>query len=404
MAKETERKELKREKTAKSHFNLIGKAKVTDNTFKLDKTYGSGWTANEMYLGVDCGNGNLVYVSLNGGYFPDRDSVLIGYSKEEKDAQGNAVRVEVAWEDRLDTEILDELSDYKMFKVGIEKDVKGKTVRKAFLSGYDAAEYLAECLEDGMIVNISGDLKYSEYDGKVSVSKEVKSVYLSKVEDENDFKATFAQTVLIDKESIGKKNEEKDTLTFNAYVMDYVGTPKIDGKKVEVKKNVVFPYTFEVEISQDNPVATAKMLDKYFKVTKKTVINELTVVGKLIEGGSVVNITSDDIPDDIKELIELGLYSEDEAKTKMAVGNQGDREKRMVITKPDISYIGEGDNRKACVAFKPNQYTIDDLYFYEQAILEATSVHFDEDVENQSEGLNAAIEEDEDILAMLENM
>lgn len=403
MAKEIEKKALNR--SSKAYFNLIGKIKITENTFKLDKTYDSGWTANEMYLGVNCGEGNLVYVSLSGGFFPDRDNVLSAYSKEEKDAKGNAVRIEIAWEDRMDMELLDELSDSKMIKVGIEKDIHGKTVRKKFMSGYDAVEYLSECLEDEMIVNISGQIKYSEYDGKVNISKDVMSIYLSKVEDEADFKATFAQTILLDKDSIGKKNDEKNTISLNAYVVDYVGTPKIDGKKVEVKKNVVFPKEFEVEISQDKPVMTAKMLEKYFKVTKKSTINELTVVGKLIEGGSVVNITNDDIPDDIKELIELGLYSEDEAKVKMAVGNNGGKEKRMVITKPDIGYIGAGDDKKAQVAFTPNQYTIDDLYFYEQAITDATDVPFEvEDTNEESDGFEAAIEDDDELIRMLEGM
>ena len=61
MAKSKERKALKKGKAA---FTLIGKAKVTDKTFNLDNSYDSGWTDNQMYLGVDCGNGNMVYLSL----------------------------------------------------------------------------------------------------------------------------------------------------------------------------------------------------------------------------------------------------------------------------------------------------------------------------------------------------
>lgn len=44
-----------------------------------------------------------------------------------------------------------------------------------------------------------------------------------------------------------------------AYVVDYVGKPKIDGEKIEVKKNVTYPKTFEVAINE-NPEITAKML------------------------------------------------------------------------------------------------------------------------------------------------
>lgn len=396
MAKSKERKALKKGKAA---FTLIGKAKVTDKTFNLDNSYDSGWTDNQMYLGVDCGNGNMVYGEMRGGFFPDDDNILRGFSKDDKDGDGKSVQIEVAWEDRFDDDLLDTIADTSFITVGVEKDVKGKTVYKKFLSAYDAVEYLNEHLEDGMIVNVKGNIGYSEYEDNVTVKKEITSIVLSKVEDEADFKATFTQTILLDFNSIGKKDPEKNTITLNAYVVDYVGKPKIDGKKVEIKKNVTYPKTFEVAIN-DNPEITAKMLQKFFKVKKKGTINALTVMGNLIEGAAIVNITEDDIPDDIKELIEMGLYSEEEAKAKCAVGGNN-RERRMVIIKPDITYVGQDDERKPTVAFEEAKYTDTDLYFYAQALSDV-GVEVD-DAEDSSSDSDDVAEED-DLLAMLDNM
>jgi hypothetical protein len=397
LAKNTERKALKKGKAA---FTLIGRAKVTDKTFNLDNSYDSGWTDNQMYLGVDCSNGNMVYAEMRGGFFPDDDNILRGFSKDDKDENGKSKQVEIAWEDRFDEDLLDTIADTSFITVGVEKDVKGKTVYKKFLSAYDAVEYLNEHLEDGMIVNVKGNIGYSEYEDNVSVKKEISSIVLSKVEDENDFKATFTQTILLDSNSIGKKDAEKNTITLNAYVVDYVGKPKINGKKVEVKKNVTYPKTFEVAINEDNAEVTAKMLQRFFKVKKKNTINVLTVVGNLIEGASIVNITEDDIPDDIKELIEMGLYSEEEAKAKCAVGGNN-RERRMVIVKPDITYVGQDDDRKPTVAFEEGKYSDTDLYFYEQALNDA-GVETD-DTETSSNDSEEVSEED-DLLAMLDNM
>lgn len=81
MAKTKERKALKKGKAA---FNLIGRVKVTDKTFNLDNSYDSGWTDNSMYVGVDCGNGNVVYAEMRSGFFPDKDNVIRAYSKDEK--------------------------------------------------------------------------------------------------------------------------------------------------------------------------------------------------------------------------------------------------------------------------------------------------------------------------------
>ena len=394
MAKSTEKKALKK---GKATFNLIGRAKVTDKTFNLDNSYDSGWTDNQMYLGVDCGNGNIVYAEMRSGFFPDKDNVIRAYDKNEKDESGKSKSVEIAWEDRFDESLLDSIADSSFLTVGVEKDVKGKTVYKKFLTAYDAVEYLNEHLEDGAVINVKGNIGYSEYEGNVSVKKDITSIVLSKVEEEEDFKSTFSQTILVDSKSIGKKNEEKGTMTLDAYVVDYVGSPKIDGEKVEIKKNIVFPRAFEVEINE-NPEITAKMLQRFFK-PKKGKLTEITVTGKLIEGASIVNITEDDIPDDIKELIAMGLYSEEEAEKKCAVGNNN-REKRMIIVKPDITYVGQGDERKPTVAFEENKYEDSDLYFYEQALNDA-GVNTSSDNEDISDDETS---EDDDLLKMLEGM
>lgn len=396
MAKTKERKALKKGKAA---FNLIGRVKVTDKTFNLDNSYDSGWTDNSMYVGVDCGNGNTVYAEMRSGFFPDKDNVIRAYSKDEKDDAGKSKSVEIAWEDRLDESLYDSISDSSFLTVGVEKDVKDKTVYKKFLTAYDAVEYLNEHLEDGMIVNVNGTIGYSEYEGNVSTKKEITSIVLSKIDDEADFKATFSQTILVDSKSIGKKNDDKGTMELVAYVIDYVGKPKIDGEKIEVKKNVTYPKTFEVAINE-NPEITAKMLQRFFK-PKKGKITEITVTGNLVEGGSTVNITEDDIPDDIKELIKMGLYSEEEAEKKIAVGN-GNRERRMIIVKPDITYVGTGDDRKPTVAFEDGKYDEDDLYFYEQALLDAgAEPSSDDDTDSENEETSS---EDDDLLAMLEGM
>lgn len=396
MAKTKERKALKKGKAA---FNLIGRVKVTDKTFNLDNSYDSGWTDNSMYVGVDCGNGNTVYAEMRSGFFPDKDNVIRAYSKDEKDDAGKSKSVEIAWEDRLDESLYDSISDSSFLTVGVEKDVKDKTVYKKFLTAYDAVEYLNEHLEDGMIVNVKGTIGYSEYEGNVSTKKEITSIVLSKIDDEADFKATFSQTILVDSKSIGKKNDDKGTMELAAYVVDYVGKPKIDGEKIEVKKNVTYPKTFEVAINE-NPEITAKMLQRFFK-PKKGKITEITVTGNLVEGGSTVNITEDDIPDDIKELIEMGLYSEEEAEKKIAVGN-GNRERRMIIVKPDIIYVGTGDDRKPTVAFEDGKYDEDDLYFYEQALLDAgAEPSSDDNTDSENEETSS---EDDDLLAMLEGM
>lgn len=391
------KKENKALKKGKAQFNLIGRAKVTDKTFTIDNTYDSGWTDNSMYIGVDCGNGNVVYAEMRGGYFPDKESKLYGYDKNDKQEDGKSKQVEIAWEDRLNEDLFDNISDSSFITVGVEKDTHDKTVYKKFLSAYDAVEYASEHLTNDTIVNVKGNLKYSEYDGKVSIKKEITSIVLSKVEEEKDFKATFTQTLLLDNASIGKLDKEKSVKYLNAYVIDYVGKPKIDGKKVDIKKNVTYPIAFEIAVNNDNAEMVSKMLNRYFKVIKKDTINELTVDGNIVEGSAIVEITDDDIPDDIKELMEMGLYTEEEAKAKCAIGG-GNRERHMYIIRPSITYVGTDEDRKPTVSVEQGKYSTDDMYFYEQALNDA-GVEVDNEDTSSDE-----LSEDDDLLSMLDSL
>ena len=65
----------------------------------------------------------------------------------------------------------------------------------------------------------------------------------------------------------------------------------------------------------------------------------------------------DDVPDDIKDLIDMGLYSEEEALARCSAG--GSRERRMVLQKPYIKLVGE--DKTPVVQIFDDKYTEDDL-------------------------------------------
>lgn len=59
-----------------ANFELVGRAKLTDFTFKLDLTSEkSDWVRNTLNLLVDCGGGNEVQSTLSGGYGESRNNV-----------------------------------------------------------------------------------------------------------------------------------------------------------------------------------------------------------------------------------------------------------------------------------------------------------------------------------------
>lgn len=350
-----------------SNFTLIGVPIVNDYTFKIDEhSEKSSWVYNSMSLGVDCGERHgSVYCELMGGYGEDRDNFIYVHGKDEDGNDDFNNRFQVDWDDRFNDSILEEIGDMCFFTVGLEQTDKGKTYYKKFLSPYDAIAYINEHLSSDMVVNVRGNLKYSTYNDNVQVRKEVTSIVLSKVDDPANYRATFTQTILLDKDSASLKNIDKDkgVMYVDARVLDYV--KEYNG--VEVKGQFPYSKQFEFPMPLDDQAKCKKIMDKVFKVKKG--ITQITFDGEFIEGGAVVQATMDDVPDEIKDLVEIGVYTEEEAIAKCS--SNGSRERRMVLKKPTVRLVGE-DKTPVLQKFE-ERYEEDDL------ILNCMTVSGDDD-------------------------
>ena len=340
-----------------SNFTLIGKPVISDYTFKIDeKSEKSKWVYNALNLGIDCGEAyGTVYAEMMGGYSEENENKIFAHGKKDDGSDDFDAQIIVDWEDRSNDEVLEEIGDLSFITVGLEKTSEGKTFYKKFLSAYDAIAYIKEHLTEDMVVNVKGNLKYSSYNDNVQVRKNINSIVLSKADDSSKYKATFTQTVLVDKDSASLKDIDKDkgVMFVNTRVLDYL--KEYNG--IEVKGQ--FPYNKQFEFAMDfsNEAACKKIMDKLFKVKKG--VTQITFEGEFIEGGAVVTATWDDIPDDIKDLVEMGVYSEEEALAKCTAN--GSRERRMVLKKPMIKLVENGDSKVPVIQKFEERYTEDDL-------------------------------------------
>lgn len=320
-----------------SNFTLIGKPVITDHTFKIDeKSEKSSWIYNSINLGVDCSEKHgVVYCEGMGGYSDERENVIYVHGKKEDGSDDFDNRFEVAWEDRFDEDILESVGNLCFFTVGLEKTDKGKTFYKEFLSMYDAIAYIQKHLTSDVVVNVKGSLKYSTYNEQTQIRKTINSIVLSSVDDPSKYKAEFTQSILLDKDSASLKNIDKDksVMYVDARVLDYV--KEYNG--VEVKGQLPYPVQFEFEMPLDNQEKCKKIIEKVFRVKKG--ITQITFEGEFVEGGATVTATREDVPDEIWELVELGLYTEEDALKECS--SNGNRERRMVLKKPIVRLVGE---------------------------------------------------------------
>ena len=352
-----EKKVLKRENWVSS-FTLIGKPKLNDYTFKIDeKSEKSNWRYSSLNLGVDCGEKfGTVYCEMMGGYSEEGNSVIYAHGKNDDGSDNFDERIVVDWDDRNNDEILETIGDLSFITVGLEKTDNDKTFYKKFLSAYDAIAYIKDHIDENTVINVKGSLKYSTYNDRTQCKKIINSIALSKVNDVSKYAARFTQSMLLDKDSASLKNvdKEKGIMYVDAKVLDYVK----EIKGTEIKGQYPFPKQFEYVFPDlTNAEQCKKIMDKLFKVKKG--ITQITFEGDLIEGGAVVTTTINDIPDDIKDMIDCGIFTEEEALVRCS--SNGNREQRMVLTKPFIRLVG--DEKMPVPQIFAEKYTEEDLIF-----------------------------------------
>lgn len=372
-----------------SNFTLIGTPKISeDYTFKInERSERSQWVYNSLNLGIDCGEHyGVIYCELMGGYSEENENKIYAHGKKEDGSDDFESQIIVDWDDRFNDEVLEEIGDLSFITVGLEKTSEGKTFYKKFLSAYDAIAYIREHLVEDMVVNVKGNLKYSTYNDNTQVRKNITSIVLSKVDDSANYRATFTQTILIDKDSASLKNIDKDkgVIYLDTRVLDYV--KEVNG--IEVKGQYPYNKQFEFEMDFSNEAACKKIMDKLFKVKKG--ITQITMEGEFIEGGAIVTATLDDLPDDIKDLVEMGVYTEEEACAKCTAN--GSKERRMVLKKPSIKLVG--DDKTPVIQRFEEKYTEDDLvldYLYDnkKSTAKKDEAPFETETESESDSDNS---------------
>ena len=361
MAKIKEKKPLEKKNWTQS-FTLIGKVALSNFTFTLDKqSENSDWIYNRMNLNIDCGEKyGLINCELMGGYGSSRDNVVYVHGKDENGNDDFKNFYQIDWNDRFDEDILKDVGRMCFIDIGIEKDTKGNVVTQRFIHAYDAIKYLSEYLTDEMEVKVSGNLSYKPYNGNVQVHKEVTRIYAKRATEKDG--ATFKQSMLIDKYSLGKPDKTKNVFPVTGLILEkfksYNGNDLTDGGTVKGGKFVPLRYMFEYEF---NPDLDPEMLKKALKIMfeSKKGYAQYTYKGIFVEGGAVVQTTYDDLTPEVKELVDNGLYELEEALAQCTEGTN--KERRMILCKPDIKMVGEEGKKTAQVQKFENIYSEDDL-------------------------------------------
>lgn len=351
-------------KSGTNRFVIRGKVVLDENTFKLNnQKEGSSYIYNLMNLNIDCGKNGVIRTKMQGGYSTNGQRIFVhGVKKEENrivDDWEN--RFEIDWEDRFNFNKIQEVGRSCFVKVALEKDENNVLKRKNFLSPFDAINYIKEKVVNGMFVEVKGKLKFDvnmSNPNNPYISKEIQSISLSST-NKSETSCVELTTVINDKNIVDFTPDENGFINVNSYVSSYVG--KIGN--VQVKKNLCLPFNFCIDTKKTT--AYSKIINKFFSVYPNK-LAELSVLLEVKQGNENVTETVNvaEYSDDIKELIELGIMSEEDAKAEVVKGvpNQNSFD-RYVFTRPLL-------NNEGNIMFSQAKYDENDLSTVNDYILD----------------------------------
>ena len=351
-------------KKGNASFRLVGMLRVNDRSFSLNKKSSSGFISNQAYIGVDCGEGNVVHARMFDGYMEGKQKSIYVHGKKydenyKRDVDNYSDSFQISWDDRFSPRLLDKVGPSCFTTVGLERTINAEKKEEIdemkFLSQYDAIQYINDVLykikaeeRNNLVVDVRGSIQYNFYEGKVTPQKTITSIKLSNAPKEK-FSSKFIQTCYINKDNIGEFDPVSNTQLITARVPEYIS--KVDG--IEVKRTVPLRQSMHLDLS----IGAMKTLLKWFK--KEDQYGRYVLIGKFSDIGSTETVDLSNYSDDVRELLKSGDWDEEESNP--TVSNNNSASEDMIITNIKTANVDDNGIQRKVVVREPNIYTVPEL-------------------------------------------
>ncbi len=270
-----------------ARFNFCGKVSVSRKAPMVKReTFGSNEKAT-INFGVKAGT-NMGYVTLNG---------FKNNTIKTRDVDGN--NIEVAWDDRLDEDVIKMVSGTKKFTVNLGE-------RKEFITEWDMIEYLEAALagyEDDIVVTGNFNLRpgTGKYSNQVYREFQIQNVFMPGEKDTPHL--TMNLDLYYDKDSMDKSDLKTDgKITMHCYTPMW---SKADAARKMFKIDTVFnTAVFDMDKPKHKAIHDYKM--RYLETKSRNPVHmnwQLAVVN----GAEEVEFSEDTLSEPQKEQIELGI-------------------------------------------------------------------------------------------------
>ena len=356
-------------KQKRNSFEFKGKAIITDKTFTIDKLNDAKtWQYNSLNLGVDCGNDGIHYVSLMGGFNPNKENYIYLNTIDE-DGKFSGQKLNVAWEDRFN--ITPNMSQLNMIKIALNTETNYS--KEIFMHPYDAIKAIKAYLENDMLISVTGHIDFTpetDTSGNTTWRMQhiVDGIFARRAEGFVP-STSLKFSGLIDKDTIGKPNKEDKNIPLFIKIPYYVN--KVN--KVKYNQTCLVPIKVLWNIAQygDKIELVKSAKEQIFTPEDKKYADEIGIKCRYTGGVKTVEPSIEDLPQQLQTLIALGVLTKEQALSGDAIKNTVPSELEFVT----INTIGgeTPNDRKPDIERK--KYLLTEYKFFEDLEpIESTNV------------------------------
>ena len=350
-----------------ANIEIIGKIKPIKDTEKFhpfeEKEFESGWQAIKCRFNVISGN-NRFQCEISGGKWKnDSKNKIYSFSKAANGKKSE--KIEIEWNKRRDAATIANVAGWKIYTVDLmtfderkqiedngtsEEKAAAAKKRYQFIEKTDMAYLMQKILQSGKYENslfkIVGnvDYQYSEAKNEWYRTLTVNKIY--RVADNTEPKAEMTLSAYYTADAMNADNyEDTKKYLFNCYTDYYFSN---------VKDNRFVPLALVIDGNGDEK--TEKRAEGFKKklttFEDDAVVRKCDLVCTMIDGAQERAITLDDLDEETRENIELGLIDEKEALRALGGNVFGDR-----ITETRIKSLAKTSVKGS----EATVYTLEDL-------------------------------------------
>lgn len=320
-----------------ANFEIIAtlKAVKDSDNFKAFEVrdFDSGWQNTKYRFNAISGNNRFMLEIGGGKWKDDKKNRILTFSRADPGKKPK--KFEVQWEDRKNPEIIDKVAGFRIYtcnlltfdeRKALEDEDKADEAKKKnhqFLEKTEFATLVKRVVDsgkyDGVKFRILGtvDFQYSESKGLYYRTLSVDKMY--KVSDDTPYKAEMTINTFYTEDSIDDESyEENKKMLFNCYTDYYFSS---------IKENRFVPMTLVINGNGDEK-ADKKALAFKKKLTvfdDEATVRKCGLVCQMIDGAEEQAITYDDLDEDTRDNIDMGLIELEDAIKALGGSMYGER-------------------------------------------------------------------------------